>query len=252
MCNFQALYHLRKYMIRKKFVPLFLIVLSLVSTVHSQVTTNISALRDGATRSEIQYREMNVRLAGLARQKGWPLSIKLKKGNIAVLYGLSPKGFPLYISTNDNIISAATIGTSQLWPGGSTGLNLNGSTPALKGKLALWDGGKVLGTHQELAGRVIQVDNSPVLNDHSTHVSGTLIAAGVNPVAKGMSFGAQQLQAYDYNDQLTEMYAAAPNLLISNHSYGALAGWNLDTDNNEWQFLGNPGDTVDYKFGYYD
>ena len=48
------------------------------------------------------------------------------------------------------------------------------------------------------------------------------------------------------------MYAASPNLLISNHSYGALAGWNFDTDNNQWQWLGNPGDTVDYKFGYYD
>ena len=239
-------------MILKKFVPLFLVVISLFSTVRSQVTTNLSALREGAARSEIQYREMSARLAELAKQKGWPLSIRLKRGNVAVLYGLSPKGLPLYVSTNDNIISAATIGTNQLWPGGSTGLNLNGSTPALKGKLAIWDGGKVLGTHQELAGRVVQVDNSPILNDHSTHVSGTLMAAGVNPVAKGMSFGAQQLQAYDYNNHLTEMYAASPNLLISNHSYGTLAGWNFDTDNNQWQFLGSPGDTVDYKFGYYD
>ncbi len=49
---------------------------------------------------------------------------------------------PLYVATNDNIISAATIGTNQLWPGGSTGLNLSGSTPALKGKIAIWDGGR--------------------------------------------------------------------------------------------------------------
>ncbi len=238
-------------MILKKFVPFFLVVLALSPVVNSQVITNVLALRNAAARSESQYQEMNSRLARLAKQKGWPLAITLRHGNTAVLYGLSPNGLPLYVSTNDNIISAATIGTNQLWPGGSTGLNLNGSTiPA--GKLALWDGGKVLGTHQELAGRVVQVDNSPTLNDHSTHVSGTLIAAGVNPVAKGMSFGALQLEAYDYNNHLTEMYAAAPNLLISNHSYGTLAGWNLDTDNNQWQFLGNPGDTVDYKFGYYD
>ena len=41
-------------------------------------------------------------------------------------------------------------------------------------------------------------------------------------------------------------------MLISNHSYGALAGWNFNTDKNRWEFLGDPGDTVDYKFGYYD
>ena len=195
---------------------------------------------------------MNDRLTRLAKQRGWPLFINGKHGNRAVLYGLSAKGMPLYVSTNDNIISAATIGTTQLWPGGSTGLNLSGSTAALKGKIAIWDGGRVFGTHQELVGRVVQKDNPPALNDHSTHVSGTLIATGVNPVAKGMSFGAQQLQAYDFNNHLTEMYAAAPNLLISNHSYGELAGWNFDTDKNQWQFLGDPGDTVDYKFGYYD
>ena len=239
-------------MILKKFVPLFLVVLALFSTARSQVITNTAALRSGALRSQAQYQEMSARLASLAKQRGWPLTIKLKMGNLAVLYGLSPKGLPLYVSTNDNIISAATIGTNQLWPGGSTGLNLTGSTPAMKGKIALWDGGRVLGTHQELVGRVVQVDNSPVLNDHSTHVSGTLIASGVNPVAKGMSNGALQLEAYDYNNHLTEMYAASPNLLISNHSYGTLAGWNLDTDNNQWDWYGNPGDTVDYKFGYYD
>ena len=239
-------------MILKKFVPLFLVVLALFSTARSQVITNTAALRNGALHAQIQYQEMSSRLASLAKQRGWPLTIKLKRGNLAVLYGLSPLGLPLYVSTNDNIISAATIGTNQLWPGGSTGLNLTGSTPAMKGKIALWDGGRVLLTHQELNGRVVQVDNSPVLNDHSTHVSGTLIASGVNPVAKGMSNGAQQLEAYDYNNHLTEMYAASPNLLISNHSYGTLAGWNFDTDNNQWQWLGNPGDTVDYKFGYYD
>ncbi len=239
-------------MILKKFVPLLLIAFFIYSAVQSQVQTNISALRQGALRSEAKYQEMSNRLSNLATQKGWPFFITLKRGNRAILYGISQKGMPLYMAVNDNIISAATIGTNQLWPGGSTGLNLNGSTPALKGKIAIWDGGRVLATHQELAGRVVQIDNPPALNDHSTHVSGTLIAAGVNPVAKGMSFGALQLQAYDFNNHLTEMYAAAPNLLISNHSYGELAGWNFDSGSNQWQFLGDPGDTVDYKFGYYD
>ncbi len=150
----------------------------------------------------------------------------IQKRQPRILIGVSRKGFPLYVTTNNNIISAATIGTNQLWPGGSTGFNLNGSTAALKSKIAIWDGGRVLATHKELAGRVLQKDNPAALSDHSTHVSGTLIAAGVNPVARGMSFGAQQLLAYDFDNDVSEMSGAASGLLISNHSYGALAGWN--------------------------
>jgi hypothetical protein len=239
-------------MILKKFVPGVLAAFFLISTARSQVKTNLSALREAALRYDIKYQEMNARLAAVASQRNWPLFISLKGGNRAVLYGISAKGMPLYVATNDNIISAATIGTSQLWPGGSTGLGLNGSDSVLSGKIAIWDGGRVLATHQELIGRVVQKDNPPALNDHSTHVSGTLIASGVNPVARGMSFGAPLLKAYDFNNHLTEMYAEAPNLLISNHSYGELAGWNFNTDKNRWEFLGNAGDTADYKFGYYD
>ncbi len=117
----------------KKFVPLSLVVLSLFSTAQSQVFTNTSALRDGALRAQVQYQELSSRLSRLARQKGWPLSITLKKGTTAILCGISPLGLPLYVSTYDNIISAATIGTNQLWPGGSTGLNLTGSTPRYEG-----------------------------------------------------------------------------------------------------------------------
>jgi hypothetical protein len=238
-------------MIPKKFVPLVLIALSIFSSVPAQVNTNTTALRATAIQSGTRYQEMRARLLRLSKQNGWPLSVSLKQGNRAVLYGIDPSGKPLYVSTTNNIISAATIGTNQLWPGGSTGLNLNGSSAALKGRIALWDGGRVRGTHQELNGRVLQKDAPSALNDHSTHVSGTLIAAGVNPSAKGMSFGAQQLLAYDFNDHITEMLSEAPNLLISNHSYGTVAGWNLNTDNNHWEFYGDPGDTADYKFGYY-
>ncbi len=238
-------------MIRKKFVPLVLFAFSILSTAQAQVKTDVAGLRAAAIRAGVEYQQLNSRLTLLAKQKGWPLFISLRKGNQAVLYGLSPKGLPLYVATNDNIISAATIGTNQLWPGGSKGLNLNGSSAALKGKIALWDGGRVLATHQELNGRVVQKDNPSALSDHSTHVSGTLIAAGVNPAAKGMSFGAQQLLAYDFNNDIAEMFTEAPNLLISNHSYGTVAGWNFNTDNSHWEFNGDPGDTADYKFGYY-
>src|SRR6201999_1028379 len=145
-----------------------------------------------------------------------------------------------------------TIRTNTLWQGGSTGLNLNGGSANMKGKIAVWDEGLVRPTHVELVGRVVQKDGSTTLSDHSTHVSGTMIAAGVNPLAKGMSYGAQQLLAFDFGNDESEMAAAAAGgLLISNHSYADIAGWNFNDAQNRWEFWGQPGDTVDIKFGLY-
>ncbi len=178
-----------------------------------------------------------------------------RNGKHAVLTAVDPGGYPLYITVFDNTISAATIQTNQLWPGGSTGLSLSGSSANMKGRIGIWDEGEVRGTHVELTGRVVQKDGASTISDHSTHVAGTLIAAGVNPIAKGMSFGAQQLLAYDFNNDASEMAtaaAAANNLIISNHSYGRIAGWYQNGDeNNRWEFYGRSTDTADYKFGYY-
>jgi hypothetical protein len=79
-----------------------------------------------------------------------------------------------------------------------------------------------------------------------------MIAKGVYAPAKGMSFGATTLQSYDFNDDETEMSAAAANLLLSNHSYGIVAGWDYNDSDGRWEWSGLPGDTVDYNFGFYD
>src|SRR6476646_6871958 len=99
-------------MILKKFVPFILVAISSLSTAHSQVITNSKALREISVRADFQHREMTVRLKRLADQNGWPLSKTFRNGNRAVLVGVSRKGYPLYVTTNNNIISAATIGTS--------------------------------------------------------------------------------------------------------------------------------------------
>jgi hypothetical protein len=234
-------------------VLLLLFVLSGLTS-RAQLTTNTAILQKASQDRSSQNRALQQILTRTALQKGWPLIIKDKKGRTAYLRGINSRGLPDYISTVDNIISAATISTNQLWAGGRSKLNLNGSSAALKGKIAIWDEGLVRPTHVELAGRVVQVDNSPTLSDHSTHVSGTMIAAGVNPVAKGMAYGAQLLQCYDFdNDESEMMKAAANGLLVSNHSYADIAGWYQDaSNNNRWDFWGNPGDTVDIRFGLYD
>ena len=217
----------------------------------AQTITNRAVLQKSSQVRASQDAALHLMVLSLARQKGWPLTMHNRKGTVAYLRGVSSKGFPLYITATDNIISAATIRTNQLWAGGSTGLNLSGSSIAA-GKIAVWDEGGVRPTHVELTGRITQKDNAITFSDHSTHVAGTMIATGVNPLAKGMSYGAKQLSAYDYTDDITEMMGAAPDLLVSNHSYATIAGWYFNGDENRWEFHGDFNDSVDIRFGQYD
>src|SRR5579871_5667607 len=205
-------------------------------TVNAQVTTNQAALQKASQQLATEHLAMQKVLTQTALQKGWPLTLRNKKGQLAYLRSIDSKGFPVYVNFNENIISAATIRTNTLWAGGSSGLGLSGSSANMKGKIAVWDEGLVRPTHVELTGRVTQADGATTLSDHSTHVSGTMIAAGVNPVAKGMSYGAQLLECYDYNNDESEMSSAAgKGLLVSNHSYADIAGWYYDDSYGRWE-----------------
>jgi hypothetical protein len=240
-----------------RFFPVRLLIIVIASgycgSSFAQVKTNTEALRQKAVQETAREKVVHEQIIKLAKQKNWDTLRILPNGGISRLVGVDGFGFPLYLSTHSNLAAAATIGTNRLWPGGSTGLNLSGSSASVKGKLAVWDGGKVLDTHVELAGRVTQKDNATTLSEHATHVAGTLAATGVNPNAKGMSFGLQELLAYDFGSDNSEMATAAPNLLVSNHSYGFNAGWNYNTNvaTPRWEFLGRPDATEDYRFGYY-
>ncbi|HMH32320.1 MAG TPA: S8 family serine peptidase, partial [Puia sp.] len=238
-------------MTKIKFVPyvVFLIVFAGIRS-QAQLITNRAALQKASAEISLQEKTELRKLLTLSRQKGWPLSIRNKTGQRAILTGVDPHGYPLYVGTND-LGSAASIRTDQLWPGGSTGLNLSGSSANMKGKLAIWDEDSLKSTHQELINRVLQKDHPTGVSDHSTHVAGIMMASGVNPAAKGMAFGLQQILAYDFNNHLSEMSAESPNILVSNHSYGTISGWNYNNDQSRWEFWGNSGDTADYKFGYY-
>jgi hypothetical protein len=233
----------------------FLLPVLLLSAIFSQaqVITNRAALQQASQMKAIQERDIRQLVVSLASKNKWPLTIRNKAGRLAYLRGVSQTGHPIYITTNDNIISAATIRTTSLWPGGNAGLNLNGSSSYMTGMIGVWDEGKVRNTHVELNGRVSQIDGASTLSDHSTHVAGTMIAAGVNPVAKGMSYGALNLKAYDFNsDQSEMMNAAQAGMLVSNHSYSIIAGWYYNGDESRWEWWGNHGDSVDVNFGLYD
>ncbi len=187
----------------------------------------------------------------LAKSHGWPITRKTKNGGFISLQGVNSLGFPIYLITDNNTTAAATTGTNTVQPGGALELNLSGSSTFLNDKLAIWDGGSVYKAHQEFNGKTITIEDAAAILDHSTHVAGTMIARGIYPPAKGMAFNANTLHSYYFDNDVTKMSAAAPGLLLSNHSYGDEAGWNFNDDANRWEWYGLPGDSVDYTFGFY-
>ena len=165
-------------------------------------------------------------------------------------------GIPRFYSTN-NTVSADTISTDEVRPGGSLGLNLDGSGTTI----GVWDGGDVLMPHNEFANggqRITDKDGTSALGIqfHPTHVSGTMMAKGVVASAKGMA-SAALLNAYDWTNDLSEMTtaASADSLRLSNHSYGFKQGWDSITAGGitYWAWYGDTtiSGTEDYLFGFY-
>jgi hypothetical protein len=224
----------------------------------AQQSTNIQGLHKLAENLRQQYQINHQKALNFARRHHWPILKTYSNGRTIALQGLDERGMPVYYATENNSIAAATTRTNQLYGSGSLGLQLSGNLPAVSGKLGIWDDGAPRVSHQELTGRVNQMDASSQVMTHSTHVAGTLVASGVNPAARGMAF-ASQLKAWSFNNDIAEMTQAAPDLLVSNHSYGTLSGWDLDSDlpgddnNAKWRWYGDPNVNAleDYKFGFY-
>jgi len=160
-------------------------------------------------------------------------------------------GRRLYIYATHNSGGAITSRTNRLYSNGGRGTSLTGNGYS---KVAVWDGGKVRNTHQEITGRITLGDGASTLSDHSTHVSGTIAATGLYADAKGMAYQTS-LTTYEWTDDLAEMTSAATNgLELSNHSYGYLTGWTYGYGGNPyWFWFGEVGlsTTEDYGFGYY-
>lgn len=197
-----------------------------------------------------RFEQQKAEAADYANRLGIPLRQELEDGTVMELMRLE-NGVPLYYITH-NANGATYIKSDKVYPGGSAGLSLTGSGQTL----GIWDGGKVLSTHQELTGRVTQQDGATILSDHSTHVAGTMIASGVVVSAKGMSFSAS-LWANDWNDDQAEMAtAAASGLKVSQHSYGYITGWASGdwSGSSGWHWWGNPtvSEVEDHNYGYYD
>jgi hypothetical protein len=199
----------------------------------------------------------------LAKLYNWTLHKTLSDGRVLSLQGIDEFNNPIYYITHSQVSPSACTRTNSLYYGGSLGVSLNGSTSVVKDKLGFWDGGLVRASHQEFGtNRIKQIDAPNYFNEHATHTAGILVGAGVNKQARGMAFGGN-LKAWDFSDDISEMAFAAKGLLISNHSYGVLAGWVFNPDrsgiigrddNLKWEWWGDStiSKSEDYRFGFYD
>lgn len=231
-----------------RFLTLFLIFFVLPVLLYGQNNTNKSALQEFAKEKTEEFNKKKAEAVEYAKQNDIPLNFVRKDGVYMELMYID-NGLPVYYKT-DNVNAAATISSSKVWEEGAAGLSLSGDGITL----GVWDGGKVLTTHQEFEGRAVPGDGAVTTSEHATHVAGTVGAAGINPSAKGMSYNAD-LRTHDWNNDDAEMAsAAASGLLASNHSYGVVAGWEYDYRNDgKWAWLGdlNVSETEDWEFGFY-
>ena len=213
------------------------------SLLEAKNSTELQAIFEQNVQAELTYAKEVLGLS-LAPQM-------LANGGVMQLVGVTQNGIPQYIKT-DNTGAAKTIGTDKVNPGGSLGLSLSGS--GMTNRIGVWDGGAVRLTHQEFQSRAVQTDGATNLIDHATHVAGTMVGGGVQANAKGMSFQAP-LKCYEWTNDNSEMStAAAAGMLISNHSYGSVCGWEYDDVTPQWKWHGDVSisNTEDINFGIYD
>ena len=163
---------------------------------------------------EIRRVELEAKAAAL----GVPMRLVKPDGGVSELFAFRGDD-PLYRSTlnAEAAISSAASLIRQTPPYNLSGAGL---------RVGVWDGGSVRATHREFGGRVTLRNPGSPLDDHGTHVAGTVAASGVDIRAKGMA-PAVAVDSYDWDDDYTEMSAAgaaaagdAQKLPISNHSYG--------------------------------
>lgn len=227
----------------KKILPVLLAVLPFFLGAQ----TDTSRLKEYSERiSKSQKLEM---AQDLQKAASLQLPLLLEQNGRSIEFAGFFNGFPRYRITS-NLIAAHTTSTSPLWNGGSAGLNLSGNGVIL----GIWDGGPVRTTHQEYAGRVTVTDGTSNTSNHATHVAGTMIASGIDALAKGMSPQATLFSNNWDNDNGEMANMVLNGMSISNHSYGFISGWYFNyRGDSKWVWFGDTtlSTTEDYGFGAY-
>ncbi len=154
-----------------------------------------------------------------AEQLGIPVRIEGPGNKLSVLHDIRGEE-PLYrVTQNRN--AAISSAANLLYP---APYSLDGTGV----KVGVWDAGRVRNTHQEFStNRVVNRNASAPLDDHATHVAGTVGAFGVTASAKGMAPNVA-IDSWDWNSDYAEMTSSGAatasgdtnKIPLSNHSYG--------------------------------
>lgn len=220
---------------KKNYLRVLSLGLALCATqVHAQTPDQIAQIKkennqERLAQLEQKFSQISSQQRQLAKQqaiqKGIATQLTLEDGGLAELQRILPDGTPVYYRTF-NASAAISTRTTHVNAGGSLGLNLMGQNMTAY----IWDGGHARASHQEYDGAggtnryTVQDEASEgiQLNFHAAHVTGTVMASGVQAEAQGMA-PHTQVNGYRWNDDVAEATTAAANgMLISNHSYGLL------------------------------
>lgn len=171
--------------------------------------TNTEALEKIITDANAHYKHH----LAIHKKNNGKMTITNHRNQVGYLSGFDAEGKPFY-SFDDNAIAAQTGRADKIKPGGSAGLDLDGSGVVI----GHWESGLARLTHVELAGRVMHAQFG-IASDHATHTAGTMIASGQDPGAEGMAPNAQiEARTSDSDEPEIAAFAMAGGLL-SNHSY---------------------------------
>jgi len=183
----------------------------------SDPETRAAVVEFMSNREKIRYQ------AVLAKAKllGIPVRLDGPGHKVSILYDFRGEE-PLYRTT---LNANAAISTGANLIRQTAPYNLDGSGI----KVGVWDGGSVRNTHQEFnTTRVVKKNSTAAVDDHATHVAGTIGASGFQASAKGMA-PLVAIDSYDWNSDSAEMTAVGAatandsfttKIPLSNHSYG--------------------------------
>ncbi len=237
----------------KKKLTKFLLIIALMAGIQlvAQNVTNVEALTELSNQFKSEWDIAHEKVMIYAQENNMEVWQETEDGRVIELVDVRD-GKPIFFVT-DNLGASKTTRVSELWVGGSTGLDYTGEGYFQLGE---WDAGHVRKSHQEFMddgiSRAYNQDGNYSTHYHATHVAGTMIAAGVVGDAKGALYGGN-LKYWQWSADDAEMAAAAANgLEVSNHSYGFIRGWNHDNGNWTWHGNSNVDPNEDYKFGFYD
>lgn len=120
--------------------------------------------------------------------------------------------------TKDNAISAQVVSADKLLadPFSLTGRDIN---------IGIFDGGSVA-AHTEFGDRLTNVDRTTAVSFHSTHVAGTMIAAGNDPKLKGLAPAAKLFSWTFQGGVPTKMERGVDDqkIVVANNSWGEVYG----------------------------